>query len=55
MKKCSICGKSYEGYGNSAIPVNDGICCDKFNIEIVIPRRLSDIEYKKNQNIERNK
>ncbi len=40
--RCSICGKEFEGFGNSAEPVNDGLCCDKCNEEVVIPRRLAD-------------
>lgn len=42
MEKCSICGKNYEGYGNNAQPVNDGRCCDKCNLETVIPRRITE-------------
>ena len=55
VKKCSICGKDFEGRGNNAEPVNDGVCCDICNINIVIPRRKSDIEYKSKQNSIRNK
>ena len=43
---CSICGKEFEGYGNNAEPVNDGRCCDKCNEEVVIPRRLADLNKK---------
>lgn len=43
---CSICGKEFDGFGNNAEPVNDGICCDKCNVEVVIPRRLADINKK---------
>lgn len=43
---CSICGKEFEGFGNNAEPVNDGICCDKCNMEVVIPRRLADLNKK---------
>lgn len=45
-KKCSICGKIYEGHGNNASPVNDGRCCDKCDKEVVIPRRLADLNKK---------
>lgn len=41
MKICSICGKKYKGYGNNARPVKDGQCCDKCNMEKVIPMRIS--------------
>ena len=53
--KCSICSEEikgqvvidkdgnqsvpYEG-GNNAEPVNSGRCCDKCNMEVVIPARL---------------
>lgn len=43
---CSICGKEFNGFGNNAEPVNDGICCDKCNQDVVIPRRLADINKK---------
>ena len=39
MTNCSICKKDFEGYGNNAQPVNDGICCDYCNT-LVIRRRL---------------
>lgn len=44
---CSICGKEFDGLGNNAEPVNDGLCCDKCNNDIVIPRRLADLDKKK--------
>lgn len=40
---CSICGKEYDGDGNNAKPVNDGRCCDECNANVVIPRRLADL------------
>ena len=41
MKKtCCICGETFEGYGNNAAPVKDGTCCDKCNLEKVIPARM---------------
>lgn len=45
-KKCSICGKIYEGHGNNASPVNDGRCCDECNDKVVLPRRLMDLNEK---------
>lgn len=39
-KKCVICGKEFEGYGNNAQPVKDGLCCDECNMKVVIPERL---------------
>lgn len=51
--KCSICGKEIQkdpmtGWeeGNNAQPVNDGRCCNECNINIVIPRRLREINRK---------
>lgn len=41
-KVCSICGKEFDGFGNNAKPVNDGVCCDKCNAEVVIPRRMEE-------------
>lgn len=37
---CSICGKTYEHWGNNAQPINNGRCCDKCNYEYVLPARL---------------
>lgn len=39
-KICCICKEPYEGYGNNAEPVCSGVCCDKCNIERVIPMRF---------------
>ena len=42
--KCCICGETYEGYGNNPFPVKDyGKCCDKCNLEKVIPARINSI------------
>lgn len=45
-KKCCICGKVIDGFGNNANPIKDGICCDDCNLNHVIPGRilLSDWE-----------
>lgn len=50
---CSICGKEFDGFGNNAEPVNDGLCCDKCNNDIVIPRRLADIGKKKSIDVKK--
>ena len=50
--RCSICGKEFEGFGNNAQPVNDGLCCDKCNKEVVIPRRLADLDKKQSVDVE---
>ena len=38
--KCCICGKEIEGYGNSALPLVEGVCCDACNHHVVIPARI---------------
>jgi hypothetical protein len=54
IMECSICqetiekhvdpkGKVYWDQGNNAEPVNDGRCCDKCNMTVVIPARLGRI------------
>ena len=45
-KVCVICGKEYDGYGNNAQPVKDGKCCDKCNLEVVIPARIKKMGIK---------
>ena len=50
MKICSICGKTFEEYGNNARPINDGVCCDKCNLEIVVSRRIQDSINKRKEN-----
>ena len=35
---CSICNEKYEGYGNNAQPINDGMCCDACNQEVIYQR-----------------
>ena len=42
MKKCSITGKMYDGYGNNAYPF-EGRCSDYANSMYVIPARLMGI------------
>jgi len=46
-KKCSICGKDFKEYGNNAQPVNNGICCDYCNENVVIPTRIYQWKEKK--------
>ena len=42
-KVCSICKKTFVGFGNNAQPVNDGVCCDECNSSVVIPARLNEL------------
>ncbi len=39
-KKCCICKSIFEGYGNNALPIQNGTCCDKCNEIFVFPARL---------------
>ncbi len=55
MPKCSICGKQYKGYGNNALPVNNGRCCDSCNETIVVPRRFQDARNRRKENKNANK
>ena len=39
-KKCCICGKDYGEFGNNALPIREGRCCDYCNARFIIPARL---------------
>lgn len=52
--KCVICGKDFDGWGNNAWPVKDGICCDECNQEEVIPARLAQL-YKNKSKLKEDK
>ena len=41
--KCDICGDEYDGYGNNAEPVTEGLCCDNCNFDKVIPARICEV------------
>lgn len=38
--KCCFCHKNIKGYGNNALPVKKGRCCEECNQMIVIPERV---------------
>ena len=43
--KCCFCGDEIVGYGNSIRPIIRGKndrCCDKCNLEIIIPYRMAE-------------
>lgn len=40
MKKCSICGKAFEGFGNNPSPFSGGVCCDECGNGVVTHLRL---------------
>jgi len=37
-KVCSVCEQEFQGFGNNASPLNDGICCDSCNTEVIMAR-----------------
>lgn len=37
---CCLCKQEIEGFGNNAMPLKEGWCCDKCNLIKVIPTRL---------------
>jgi len=45
MFKCSICKEIRVEYGNNAQPINEGICCDECNEEIVLPQRFHKMKW----------
>jgi hypothetical protein len=47
--KCSICGLNYTEYGNNAWPINEGQCCRRCDLTIVLPRRIIDLQEAKEQ------
>ncbi len=49
MQKCSICGEYFDGWGNNAWPINDGVCCDFCNMVEVLPARISTAYRKKEE------
>ena len=43
---CCICGKPQTGWGNNPWPVNEDEntrCCDRCNVDVVIPARFDHI------------
>ena len=38
---CAICFMPFDGFGNNASPVNEGKCCDRCNLSIVVPARIT--------------
>ena len=52
---CSICGKTFTGFGNNPYPVTKGEndrCCDACNDAKVIPARLEQMFNSKKENAE---
>lgn len=51
-KKCCICGKEFNGFGNNPEPIMSGCCCDGCNSRYVIPVRLYNVMEKPIDNFE---
>ena len=43
---CILCKKEYKEWGNNAMPLADGQCCDHCNNTKVVPARLLRIKAK---------
>lgn len=35
---CCICKKTFKGYGNNAMPLKEGKCCNNCNFEVIEER-----------------
>tara|TARA_B100000073_G_scaffold46081_1_gene34119 strand:- start:3057 stop:3278 length:222 start_codon:yes stop_codon:yes gene_type:complete len=46
-KICVLCGTEFEGHGHNPAPLNQGHgrCCDECNTDVVIPKRLMDLQF----------
>lgn len=44
---CVLCDKKEEGYGNNAMPVKKGQCCNECNIDVVLPARIKKYDWGK--------
>ena len=51
-KTCCICKEPIKGYGNNAEPVCSGTCCDKCNMDVVIPARVKAFRNSKNEELD---
>ncbi len=48
---CCICGKEVEEYGNNPWPVKEeGRCCNRCNLDKVLPARISLIRKENKEN-----
>lgn len=47
---CVICNKEFEGWGNNAEPVKEGVCCDECNNSVVISARIFGIYNNEKEN-----
>lgn len=51
---CSICNNTFEGWGNNAQPVNDGVCCDRCNMIVISERICYGLNFSKPSNTKKN-
>lgn len=42
-KRCVLCKRTYSGFGNNALPLKAGQCCDDCNVTKVVPKRAKDV------------
>ena len=46
-KKCILCKKEFEGFGNNPAPLStEGVCCDMCNFNKVVPARIDELREK---------
>tara|TARA_R100001443_G_scaffold91671_1_gene98310 strand:- start:420 stop:896 length:477 start_codon:yes stop_codon:yes gene_type:complete len=41
-KICTLCGTEFKEFGNNAMPIKEGICCDWCDKNVVIPARIKE-------------
>ena len=46
--KCVLCGKEAGEFGNNAMPIKKGQCCNKCNMTKVLPERIKRYQNDKN-------
>lgn len=40
VQTCCICGEVFMGHGHNAAPVEEGVCCDDCNWNVVLKERM---------------
>lgn len=53
-KTCVLCHEVYTGDGNNAAPLADGLCCDKCNIDRVVPERMKATIHEVSSSLKKN-
>ena len=54
LKTCVLCHETFTGDGNNAAPLADGLCCDKCNIDRVVPERMKATIHEVSSSIKKN-